>query len=72
VCGLVNSAGEMIKLQELELTSGELTGVEAVRQGRVLYDPFGNGLWSHPYFLPYRIGVLVPSRVKDLLGEREE
>jgi hypothetical protein len=72
VCGLVSSAGEMIKLQELQLTSGELDSVEAVRQGRVLYDPFGNGLWSHPYFLPYRIGVLVPSRVKDLLGEREE
>jgi hypothetical protein len=72
VCALVNAAAEMIKTQEAPLTSGEMAGVDAVRQGRVLYDPFASGLWSHPYFLPYRLGVLVPSRVKDLLGEREE
>lgn len=41
-----------------------------VALGRSLYDPYDECLWSRPFFLPTRVGVLVPTRVADLLGER--
>jgi hypothetical protein len=57
---------------EQDLCSGRVDGDDAVRLGRVLYDPFGGGIWSNPYYLPDRVGALVPARVRDLLGERPE
>jgi hypothetical protein len=50
----------------------ELDDVERVRLGRVLYDPYSGGVWSHPCFTPPRVGTLMPPRVRDLLGERPE
>lgn len=38
----------------------------AVQQGRKLYDPYVGGIWSEPFFLPPRVGTLVPERVADL------
>lgn len=42
----------------------------AVTLGRELYDPYDPGVWGNPYFLPDRVGALMPVRVADLLGER--
>ena len=39
-----------------------------VRAGRDLYDPFRSGLWSHPLFIPDRVGSLVPLRAASLLA----
>lgn len=58
--------------RETTLASNSLEDIDAVRLGRVLYDPFAGGLWSHPYYVPTRVGTLVPARVRDLLGEKEE
>jgi hypothetical protein len=41
----------------------------AVDLGRLLYDPYEPQLWGDPYFLPDRVGSLMPLRVADLLGE---
>lgn len=37
--------------------------------GTLLYDVHGTGAWSHPMFLPPRVGTLVPLRIAALLGE---
>jgi hypothetical protein len=42
---------------------------EGVELGRLLYDPQSPALWSDPYFLPTRVGELVPLRIAALLGE---
>jgi hypothetical protein len=55
---------------EQRLASGKVVGDDAVRLGRVLYDPFAGGLWSHAYYVTQRVGTLVPDRTRDLLGER--
>jgi hypothetical protein len=39
----------------------------AVKLGCLLYHPYQQGLWGHPYYLPSRVGTLTPSRVADLL-----
>lgn len=43
---------------------------DAVAAGLELYNPYYPGLWGHPFFLPARVGALVPVRVRELLGER--
>jgi uncharacterized protein (DUF433 family) len=42
---------------------------EAVALGCILYHPYQQGLWGHPYFIPGRVGALTPTRVATLLGE---
>ena len=69
---IYDSTAEKADELEKRLASGSLDDLESIRLGRVLYDPFGQSLWSHPFYSPSRVGTLVPSRVKDLLGEREE
>lgn len=57
--------------QEEQLLAVDLDDLSKVRLGRVLYDPYIGGLWSHPYYAPIRVGTMVPDRVRDLLGERD-
>jgi hypothetical protein len=40
---------------------------EYVRRGRILYNPYEECLWARPFFLPTRVGALMPPRVDDLL-----
>ena len=68
----VESTMEVAAEHEQRLASGELSAFDSVRLGRSLYDPFAGGVWSLPYFTPLRVGTLVPARVRDLLGERED
>lgn len=42
---------------------------EAVILGSKLYNPYQPGLWSSPYYVPERVGVLSPVRVRSLLVE---
>ena len=63
---------EVASEHETRLASGSLAAFDAVRLGRSLYDPFAGGVWSLPYYTPTRVGTLVPARVRDLLGERED
>lgn len=59
---------------ELEATVVALVAAgrrpEAVVCGRRLYDPYGACVWGHPFFVPRRVGELMPARVRDLLEER--
>lgn len=57
--------------QEAHLLAADLDDLSRIRIGRVLYDPYMGGLWSHPYYAPMRVGTLVPDRVRDLFGERD-
>lgn len=52
------------------LDEGRCNAREAVELGRLLYDPYDPSLWADPYFLPTRVGALMPLRLADLLGER--
>lgn len=52
------------------LNEGRVSAREAVELGRLLYDPYDPSLWADPYFLPTRVGTLMPLRLADLLGER--
>lgn len=40
--------------------------------GLRLYNPLGTYLWDHPAYLATRVGTLSPTRVADLLGERQD
>lgn len=44
--------------------------MDATEVGRLLFDLEGPGLWSHNFFLPPRVGALVPVRLAALLGEQ--
>jgi hypothetical protein len=37
--------------------------------GHTLYNPYGECLWSRPFFIPPRVAALMPPRVADLVGE---
>jgi len=67
----LESTARVCAEQEARLFNPTSPASGKVRLGRVLYDPYIGGLWSHPYFLPMRVGVLDPGRVRDLLGEGE-
>jgi hypothetical protein len=56
--------------QEANLLAPDLDDLSRIRLGRLLYDPYVGGLWSHPYYAPVRTGTMMPDRVRDLLGER--
>jgi hypothetical protein len=61
--------------RRVEAVEDELAGLngqhseEAVALGCVLYHPYQQGLWGHPYFVPARVGALTPTRVATLLDE---
>lgn len=55
---------------EAELADRGAPDAYAVELGRCLYDPYDPALWSDPFYVPQRVGDLVPLRVADLLGER--
>jgi hypothetical protein len=63
---------EVAAEHEDRLAHADLPAFDAVRLGRSLYDPFAGGVWSLPHYTPPRVGTLVPARVRDLLGERED
>jgi len=42
---------------------------EYVSIGRTLYNPYDECLWDRPFYLPPRVGTLMPTRVADLLEE---
>lgn len=56
-------------LIEAALAGPELTIRQAQALGRRLYDLRNPGYWADPYFLPQRVGHLVPARVARLLDE---
>ncbi len=57
-----------LELEELAATATDLD--LPIRLGSRLYDPYAACLYGHQFFLPERVGALVPPRVRDLLGER--
>jgi len=65
------AARRVVAEQEAHLLAADLDDLSRIRIGRVLYDPYMGGLWSHPYYTPMRVGTMVPDRVRDLLGERD-
>lgn len=69
---LMSSTMQASAEYEERLVSSPLSHVDKIRLGRVLYDPYAGGVWSHPYYTPLRVGTLVPERVRDLLGERDQ
>ncbi len=63
------------RVSELEqhlasLSYPDTTGT-AVELGCLLYQPYRQGLWGHPYYIPTRVGTLTPTRVADLLNEEQ-
>lgn len=66
----VRTAGSVVVRIEAELDRCERTTDWAVALGRKLYDPFEECALGHDYFLPNRVGALVPGRVAQLLAER--
>lgn len=46
------------------------SSIKGVRLGRELYDPYVPSLWGDPFYLPVRVGSLMPVKVADLLLER--
>jgi len=61
---------QQVSLVERELAElGNDRKDEAVAMGCVLYHPYQQGLWGHPYFIPPRVGALTPARVAGLLDE---
>lgn len=65
------AARRVVAEQEVNLLATDLDDLSRIRLGRLLYDPYMGGLWSHPYYAPVRVGTMVPDRVRDLLGERD-
>jgi hypothetical protein len=55
---------------DIEDRLSELPKKELNKWVKRLYDPYGDGLWGSGYFIPKRIGVLVPLQVTLLLGDR--
>jgi hypothetical protein len=43
---------------------------EAIKLGEMLYNPYDPTLWGDQYFVPERVGELMPLRLAALLGER--
>ena len=43
---------------------------EAIRLGAELYNPYDPTVWGGQYFIPVRVGELMPLRLASLLGER--
>ena len=61
------TAGSVVVRLEAELDRFEPTADWAVALGRKLYDPFEECALGNDYFLPNRVGALVPARVAQLL-----
>jgi hypothetical protein len=74
---LCTHAGAAVILEERLLTTLTATprtaeiDYRAQLVGRNLYNPYEECLWSAQFYLPRRVGDLVPTRVADLLGESE-
>ena len=66
----VTAVGKRAERVEAILDEKRCSAREAVELGRLLYDPYDPSLWADPYFLPKRVGALMPLRLADLLGER--
>lgn len=43
---------------------------EAIKLGAELYNPYDPTVWGGQYFIPVRVGELMPLRLASLLGER--
>lgn len=54
---------------EEQLRHCQAPSEDGVRLGRRLYDPYDPQLWGEAFYLPERVGALMPVRVADLLGE---
>lgn len=68
---LMSSTLQAAAEYEERLCTASFDPVDKIRLGRVLYDPYSGGVWSHPYYSPLRVGTLVPERVRDLFGEQD-
>ena len=60
--------GRLVVAAERRLEDPDADPAVKVRSGRDLYDPVRSGLWSHPLFIPDRVGSLVPVRAASLLA----
>lgn len=70
VCERIERVASTVAELERRLDDSVAPSAEAIAIGRMLYDPYDPSLWADPYFLPERVGQLMPLRVADLLGER--
>lgn len=59
-----------IERATLDYPPGSQADEWAAELGALLYDPFGDAVANRPDFLPERVGLLNPTRVAALLGER--
>ena len=66
----VVEVGERALVLEGQLNTAVAPDPQAVAIGRMLYDPYDPSVWGDPFFLPPRVGALMPMRLADLLGER--
>lgn len=57
--------------KEVQMAASDTDDFSKIRLGRTLYDPYAGGLWSLPYYVPPRVGTMVPGRVRDLFGESD-
>ena len=55
---------------ERALDASVAPSVEAIKLGSMLYNPYDPTLWGDQYFVPERVGELMPLRLASLLGER--
>lgn len=70
VAAEVQRVGALALSTEAKLYGAEPPCEESIRIGRELYNPYVPGLWGDPFYLPVRVGVLMPIKVCDLLQER--
>lgn len=54
---------------EKQLDMAGSVQIDAVKLGERLYNPYDPTLWGNQYFVPVRVGELMPLRLAALLGE---
>ena len=69
IAAAVNRARIIEKKLASLATPDEEAREKAVELGREIYDPYADSAWEHPFYLPTRVGALMPNRVADLIGE---
>lgn len=66
----IGHAGEFVARLEDELDRCEARTERAHSVGEQLYNPYETSMYFDSWFLPTRVGAIVPTRVAALLGER--
>lgn len=66
----IDRVGAIARRLEASMDDTAALAMDAADIGRLLFDVEGPGLWSHNFFLPPRVGTLIPVRLAALLGEQ--